>query len=388
MKSKASTRTHGHYLKKTMEQHGKVVAEYIWIDGTGINVRSKARTLSSKPESLEAIPEWNYDGSSTMQAVTGDSEVILRPVSFYSDPFRGGDNILVLCSTYRKDLTTGEFYPANTNFRHFSEAIFKDVEGHHTWFGIEQEYTLFSTMSVMEKTPLGWPTGGYPIMEGPYYCGVGTNVCWARVIMDQHYKACLAAGLQISGTNNENMPGQHEFQIGPCEGIEVGDQLWVARYILGRITEDYAIGLSFAPKPVKGDWSGTGGHVNFSTVEMRQEGGYEVIQDAITKLSETHVRHIELYGTDNHERLSGRNETCHIDEFKSGVGDRTASIRIPTDTFLNKKGYFEDRRPASNLDPYLVGSLMCSTILLEGKGYEGLQEHHDKWVQEMKAYEN
>jgi glutamine synthetase len=381
---KSSTNTHGHYLKGSFDQHGKVIAEYIWIDGSGTNVRSKSRTLDSRPESVEAFPEWNYDGSSTMQATTGDSEVILRPVSFYNDPFRGGDNVLVLCATYRKHLTTGELYPVNTNFRHHSEEIFKAVESHRPWFGIEQEYTLFSKMDVLSKTPLGWPAGGYPVAQGKYYCGIGTDVSYARAVIDQHYKACLTAGLEISGVNNEDMPGQYEFQIGPCGGLDSGDQLWIARYILARVTEDFGIGLSFEPKPIKGDWSGSGGHVNFSTVEMREEGGYEHIKSAITKLSENHTKHISMYGAGNHLRLSGKNQTCDVDEFKAGVGDRSASVRIPSDTHIHKKGYFEDRRPASNLDPYLVGSLMCSTILLEGKGYDALYEHHEKWIEEMK----
>ena len=374
---------HGHYLGNNLSQHGKVIAEYVWIDGTGINIRSKSRTLDEACYDVSKLPEWNFDGSSTMQAETGNSEVLLRPCRVFPDPFRGGDNILVLCSTYRLDKDSGEYYPANTNFRHFAEPVFENVEGHQPWFGIEQEYTLFERMDCLSKQPLGWPAGGYPAAQGPYYCGVGAGTCFGRVISDLHYKACLAAGINISGTNSEVMPGQWEFQVGPCEGIEIGDHLWMARYLLGRVTEDMGVGLSFDPKPIDGDWNGAGCHTNFSTLEMREEGGYDHIQNAIEKLSKKHQEHIELYGKGNEKRLHGGHETCHIGQFKYGVGDRGASVRIPTQARQEGKGYFEDRRPASNIDPYIVGAILCSTTLLEGKGFDAIREHHDKWAQEV-----
>lgn len=377
--------TFGHYLKGELEQHGKIIAEYIWIDGTGINIRSKARTLDHSISCVEELPEWNYDGSSCLQAETHDSEVILKPVNFFPDPFRGGDNILVLCSTYRRSTEPGGMdVPANTNFRHFAETIMKAVESHHPWFGIEQEYTLFERMDAMTQQPLGWPVGGYPQAQGPYYCSVGANICYGRVVMDLHYRACLAAKINISGTNAEVMPGQWEFQIGPCEGIEIGDHMWMARYLLGRVTEDLNIGLSFDPKPVKGDWNGAGCHTNYSTIEMREEDGYEHIQEAIERLSETHKDHIEMYGVGNERRLHGAHETCHIDTFKAGVGDRSASIRIPTMCKKEGKGYFEDRRPASNADPYVVSALICSTTLLDGKGFEELKKHYSNWREFIK----
>jgi glutamine synthetase len=375
---------YGNYTALPTEQHGRIIAEYIWIDGTGLNVRSKARTLSSKVESLEDIPEWNYDGSSCLQAITSDSEVILKPVNYFLDPFRGGDNILVLCSTYRRDRLTGEDTPANTNFRHFAEPIFKAVESHHPWFGIEQEYTLFEKMTAFSQQPLGWPEGGYPTSQGPYYCSVGSTFCFGRVVMDLHYRACLAANINISGTNAEVMPGQWEFQIGPCEGLDIGDHMWMARYLLSRVAEDLDIGVSFDPKPIKGDWNGAGCHTNFSTIEMREEGGYEHIQNAIEKLSKKHKQHVSLYGEGNERRLHGGHETCHIDTFKAGVGDRSASIRVPTTAKRDGKGYFEDRRPASSVDPYIVSALLCSTILLDGKGYDEIKNHYDRWIEQLK----
>jgi len=241
--------------------------------------------------------------------------------------------------------------PANTNFRHYVEQIFDESKMHKPIFGIEQEFTLFSKLNSFTKTPLGWPTGGYPAAEGPYYCSIGSNSCFGRSIMDSHYKACLAAKIPIEGTNGETAPGQWEFQI-LGEGIEVCDNLWMARYILWRITEDSGVGLSFHPKPIKG-WAGSGCHINFSTNMMRAEDGYECIISAIEKLEKKHKEHIELYGEDNNQRLIGKEKTCHIGEFKSGVGDRSVSVRIPNKTFKDGRGYFEDRRPASNMDPYV-----------------------------------
>ncbi|CAI2366205.1 unnamed protein product [Moneuplotes crassus] len=372
------------------EQHDRIMAEYIWIDGTGINLRSKSRSLPDKIEELSDLPEWNFDGSSTEQACTEDSEVILKPVAYFNDPFRGGENVLVLCETYSwTDESRTKLKPSNTNFRHFSEPIFEEAEEHHPWFGIEQEYYLMECSNAFTQWPLGWPQGGFPSKQGPYYCSIGATTCYGRSIVDIHYRACLAAGVNISGTNGETMPGQWEFQIGPCEGISIGDHLWMARYLLGRVSEDLGVAVSFDPKPIKGDWAGAGGHVNFSTIGMRQEGGLKEIYEAVEKLSKKKKEHLDLYGLDNEKRLTGKNETCAHDEFTCGVGDRTASIRIPTSVESSKMGYLEDRRPASNLDPYLVGAILVSTCVSEESKHEKpMFEHFEKWRAERKALEN
>lgn len=386
MKGVANRLTHGHYLNGDLPQHGKIIAEYIWIDGTGLNLRSKSRTLNGPITDVSELPEWNYDGSSTEQAPTEDSEVIMKPVAFFPDPFRGGDNILVMTATYRwANEEKTELRPANTNFRHHALPIFEAAKDEHPWFGIEQEYTLFECTNAFTKWPLGWPEGGFPPAQGPYYCSVGATTCFGRVVMDNHYRACLAAKITISGTNGEVMPGQWEFQIGPCEGVDIGDHLHVARYLLGRVTEDLNIGMSLEPKPLQGDWNGAGCHTNYSTLSMRNEGGIKAIHEAITKLEKTHTEHIAMYGAGNEQRLTGKHETCTITQFRSGVGDRGASIRIPTSTNAEGKGYLEDRRPASNIDPYIVGAMLVSTTILEGKGKDDLMEHYNKWVEERAA---
>ncbi|XP_024519100.1 glutamine synthetase nodule isozyme [Selaginella moellendorffii] len=337
----------------------KVIAEYIWIGGSGMDLRSKARTLDvPKVEDLKQIPKWNFDGSSTGQAPGEDSEVILYPQAKFNDPFRRGNNILVICDAYTP---TGEPIPSNK--RAAAAKIFShpDVAKEETWYGIEQEYTL---LQKDVKWPLGWPINGYPGAQGPYYCGTGADKAWGRDIVNAHYKACLYAGVKISGINGEVMPGQWEFQVGPVEGISAGDQLWAARYILERITEIAGVVLSFDPKPIEGDWNGAGAHTNYSTKSMREEGGYEVIKSAIEKLGLRHKEHISAYGEGNDRRLTGRHETASIHSFSWGVANRGASVRVGRDTEKDGKGYFEDRRPASNMDPYIVTSMIAETTIL------------------------
>jgi glutamine synthetase len=195
-----------------LDQQGKIIAEYCWIDGSGITIRSKSRTLEKKVETIDEVPEWNYDGSSCYQASTQNSEVILKPVRIYRDPFRGGDNIIVMCDSWVwGDPEFSTLVPANTNFRSHAKEIFDRFEGEKPWYGIEQEYSLLKTKNKFVTQPLGWPSSGFPSEQGPYYCSTGANICFGRAIMDAHYKACLFAGVQISGTNAEVMPGQWEF---------------------------------------------------------------------------------------------------------------------------------------------------------------------------------
>ena len=248
---------------------------------------------------------------------------------------------------------------------------------HEPWFGLEQEYTLLD----MSDRPYGWPTNGFPGPQGPYYCGVGAGKVYCRDIVEAHYKACLFSGVKISGTNAEVMPAQWEFQVGPCEGIEcklifsssnlrtlaksrllVGDHLWLARFLLHRIAEEFGAKISFHPKPIPGDWNGAGLHSNFSSKEMRKEGGMKHIEAAIKKLEGRHKEHIAVYGEDNTLRLTGRHETGSIDSFSYGVANRGASVRIPRECAHKGFGYFEDRRPASNADPYQITGIMMETM--------------------------
>ncbi|KAL0816621.1 hypothetical protein Bca101_073065 [Brassica carinata] len=359
----------------------KIIAEYIWIGGSGMDIRSKARTLPGPVSDPSKLPKWNYDGSSTGQAAGDDSEVILYPQAIFRDPFRKGNNILVMCDAY-----TPAGNPIPTNKRHNAAKIFSNpkVASEEPWYGIEQEYTL---MQKGVNWPIGWPIGGFPGPQGPYYCGVGADKAIGRDIVDAHYKACIYAGIGISGVNGEVMPGQWEFQVGPVEGISAGDQVWVARYLLERITEISGVNVSFDPKPVpvsvsnlyphsscaiscnivalvQGDWNGAGAHCNYSTKSMRNDGGLAVIKKAIEKLQVKHKEHIAAYGEGNERRLTGKHETADINTFSWGVANRGASVRVGRDTEKEGKGYFEDRRPASNMDAYVVTSMIAETTIL------------------------
>jgi len=344
-----------------LSQKGKVLAEYVWLGGShttgGFDIRQKTKTLDAKPASVAELPVWNFDGSSTGQAPGDDSEVLLKPVAIFDDPFRGGDNILVLC-----ECMTPKMEALPTNTREAAKALFDQKLDEKPWFGIEQEYTLFEKDG---RTPLGWPAGGFPGPQGPYYCGAGTDSAFGRSVMEAHYEACLYAGIKIAGTNAEVMPGQWEYQVGPCEGIESGDHLWMSRYIMIRVCEAQQVNVQFDPKPIPGDWNGAGCHTNYSTEAMRNDGGYAVIVAAIEKLGEKHLEHIAVYGTGNERRLTGAHETAPIDKFSYGVANRGASVRIPRSAEADQKGYFEDRRPASNMDPYVVTSKLFKTTVLD-----------------------
>jgi glutamine synthetase len=278
------------------------------------------KVLERLPASVEDLPVWNYDGSSTGQAPGHDSEVLLKPARVFRDPFRLGENILVLCDTYQP-LDDGSMRPLElstnvktwgvhgSNSRAAAAAIFSNpiVAAAQTWYGLEQEYTLFCED---RTTPLGWPRGGFPRPQGPYYCSAGVENAFGRDIADAHLQACLYAGVKISGTNAEVMPGQWEFQVGPCEGIEAGDHLWIARYLMQRVCEKYGVVVSFDPKPIReGDWNGAGCHTNFSTKDMRDpefkyhyvaqqgewagrelSGGFAAIIEAVEKLV-SHTSH-------------------------------------------------------------------------------------------------
>ncbi|CAH2103806.1 unnamed protein product [Euphydryas editha] len=338
----------------------KILATYVWIDGTGEHLRCKDRTLNFIPKAPKDLPVWNFDGSSTGQAEGHNSDTFLIPRAIYKDPFRRGNHIMVMCDTYKYNME-----PTETNNRIKCQEAYDRCKDEEPWFGIEQEYILLDS----DLRPFGWPPGGFPPPQGPYYCGVGANKVFARDLVEAHYRCCLFAGVPICGTNAEVMPSQWEFQVGPSVGVTAGDDLWMARYILHRLAEEYGVIVSFDPKPVQ-DWNGSGAHTNFSTKKMREENGIIEIEKAIDKLSKVHMKHIKVYdprgGKDNERRLTGLHETASINDFSAGVASRASSIRIPRNVAEEKKGYLEDRRPASNCDPYsVIDALMRTCILNE-----------------------
>jgi len=343
-------------------------AEYIWLDGQRptAKMRCKTKIIDNPKGKLDKIPAWGFDGSSTCQADGKKSDCDLNPVCLLPDPIRGGKDILVLCEVLAAD---GQPHPSNTRAALRSTLI--EVEAEELKFGIEQEFTLYDKDGVR---PLRWPSGaGYPAPQGNYYCGVGADEVFGRSLVEQHTAACLKAGIDISGTNGEVCPSQWEFQVGPVDALEVCDQLWLARWLLYRLGEDFDIVAKLHPKPIKeGDWNGAGAHVNFSTKAMREEGGLGEIERACQRLQHMHKQHVvdHVYGELNAERLTGSHETASIDHFHYGVGDRTASVRIPRRVADSGKGYLEDRRPAANMDPYRVCTALLQTICCRGAGFD------------------
>ena len=356
-----------HFLSNRM----KHILEYVWIDANG-GMRSKTRVVNIGIAGVECILnesarwEWSFDGSSTGQATGTDSDVLIRPVAIYPNPFHKNlENAwLLLCDCYNKDGT-----PHATNARVQCAQTETACAAEEPIFGIEQEYVLYDRA---KEAPYQWASAADPGCggQGPYYCGVGGDRCFGRKIVDQHLHACLHAGIEICGTNAEVMASQWEFQIGPLPATQVSDQLWMARYILLRITEEHGCCATFHPKPMR-TWNGSGGHTNFSTAAMRgskpdSNDAIDAIMDACTKLQAKHAEHMAVYGRDNAERMTGLHETSSMHECTWGVSDRGRSIRIPRHVANQGHGYLEDRRPAANLDPYLVTErIMRTTCCLD-----------------------
>ncbi len=337
----------------------KTQIEYVWLDGnTTPGLRSKTKIVDWEAEKLTDVPTWGFDGSSTNQAEGRSSDCALKPVFMIADPLREPGDKIVLCEVLNADGT-----PHASNMRAKLVAVAKKYEKEEFWFGIEQEYTL-----IQDGRPLGWPAVGFPAPQGPYYCGVGADKVFGRDLIELHTRLCIDSGLAIWGTNAEVMPGQWEFQIGPLASPAIGDELWMARWLLARVGEEFDIAISLDPKPVPGDWNGAGAHTNVSTKSTRAPNGIKAIEEACKKLEKRHKEHIAVYGEGNEKRLTGRHETCDIHTFRWGVSNRGASIRIPLYTAEAKKGYFEDRRPAANMDPYKVTSAIMETV--SGKGFD------------------
>lgn len=330
----------------------KFKLEYIWLDGTQPmqQMRSKTKIVGSDfSGKLEECPNWSFDGSSTQQAEGGSSDCVLKPVFICPDSDRR-NAFLVMCEVLNADGT-----PHESNGRATIEDKTDDF-----WFGFEQEYTIWDPAT---NLPVGFPAGGYPAPQGPYYCSVGANNAFARELVEEHMDICLDAGLNVEGINAEVMAGQWEFQIFAKGAESAGDQIWVARYLLERTAEKYGLTINWECKPVKGDWNGSGMHANFSNSLLRTANSKEVFHEVCEKFRGVVAEHIAVYGHDNDQRLTGLHETAAITDFSYGVSDRGASIRIPLYTVEHDwSGYLEDRRPNSAADPYKVAARIIKTV--------------------------
>ncbi|MDA0725880.1 MAG: glutamine synthetase beta-grasp domain-containing protein [Verrucomicrobia bacterium] len=326
--------------------------EYIWLDGykPTQSLRSKTMVVDDFSGKLEDAKQWSFDGSSTEQASGDNSDCLLQPVSVFPDPDRfGGNGWLVMTEVLNADGT-----PHESNGRATIEEDDDDF-----WFGYEQEYTLIDPDT---NLPLGFPENGFPGPQGPYYTSVGAANTFGRDLVDEHLHLCIEAGINIEGINAEVMMGQWEYQIFAKGAGQAGDEVWVARYLLERAAEKYGIVIDLHPKPIKGDWNGSGMHCNFSNGVMRDQGGEDVMTKICEHFGRNIDRHVSVYGAENAQRLTGLHETQAIDKFSYGVSDRGASIRIPVATIQDGwKGRLEDRRPASNGDPYRISAVVIKT---------------------------
>ena len=325
--------------------------EYIWLDGykPTQSLRSKTKIVKDFGGTLEECPMWSFDGSSTEQAEGNSSDCLLKPVAIFPDPVRK-NGYLVMTEVLNAD---GSAHESN------ARATIED-DDNDFWFGFEQEYFVIDTAT---KLPLGFPEGGYPAPQGPYYCSVGGGNAFGREIIEEHLDQCLEAGINVEGINAEVAAGQWEFQVFAKGAKAAGDQVWVARYLCERNAEAFGTIIDWHPKPIKGDWNGSGMHANFSNSILRECGSSDVYKQICEAFGPVKEEHIAVYGADNDQRLTGLHETQSIDKFSYGVSDRGASIRIPIATVENGwKGWLEDRRPASNGDPYKIAARIIKTV--------------------------
>ena len=324
--------------------------EYIWLDGykPTQNLRSKTKVVEDFDGKLESCSMWAFDGRSTQQAEGGSSDCLLKPVAIYPDPVRR-NGWLVMNEVLNSD---GSAHESN------GRASINDDDDDF-WFGFEQEYFLWDPET---NLPVGFPKDQTP--QGQFYCSVGAKNTFGREVMDRHLDICLDAGINVEGTNAEVAAGQWEFQTFAKGAAKAGDEMWVARYLLERLAEEYGLSIEYHPKPLGDtDWNGSGMHANFSNTTLRTCGSKETYEKICEAFRPVVKEHIAVYGAYNDQRLTGKHETQSIHEFSYGVSDRGASIRIPIMTVENGyKGWLEDRRPSSNGDPYKIAAIIIKTV--------------------------
>jgi|TARA_B110000503_G_scaffold143351_1_gene244254 glutamine synthetase len=324
--------------------------EYIWLDGytPTASLRSKTKIEANFSGKLEDCPIWSFDGSSTRQALGGFSDCLLKPVAVYPDPARK-NGYLVMTEVLNSDGT-----PHISNGR-----AMIDDDDNDFWFGFEQEYFLWDTET---KLPLGFPRDQTP--QGQFYCSVGASNAFGREMVEKHIDLCIEAGINIEGINAEVAAGQWEFQCFAKGAKQAGDEIWVARYLLERLGEEYGLAINWHPKPLGDtDWNGSGMHANFSNEILRTCGSKDVYDKICEAFRPRVAEHIAVYGAYNDQRLTGKHETAAITDFSYGVSDRGASIRVPLMTVEKGwKGWLEDRRPSSNGDPYKIAAVIVKTV--------------------------
>ena len=349
-----------------------VKIEYVWLDGNSpSNIRSKVKyqkmNISAIQEQtiMRMIPQAYFDGSSTNQTETNNSDCILRPIKVIPSPFdppaNTGQTIswIALCEVYDDNDNP---HPTNSR-RILQQSVIQTQETVKQMIvGFEQEYVMFDSKT---KLPIGWLEyeNSTPPPQGNYYCGVGIDNTKGRKLADTHAMLCNKVGIGVQGTNAEVMLGQWEYQTIPKQILMAADEVIISRFILQRLAEDMNVSISYDPKPMEGDWNGSGGHINFSTDYMRREADLPYLTLLCASMEKYHEESMKYYGVDNDKRLTGKHETSSMESFSWGESDRTASIRIPLSTVKNNgRGHLEDRRPAANIDPYQAFNHLLNSI--------------------------
>ena len=330
--------------------------DYVWVDGLESPlVRSKTKIITASindaGETEVAIPEWNFDGSSTNQAATSDSERILQPQRVYQ---LSDKHYAVLCEVCLPDK---DRTPHESNYRAKLRESTSDASGAGSdlWLGFEQEFFI-----TKKGVNVLWPKEGEPPHDTRYYCSSGAPIKHRRLIRE-FANLCNTVGISVVGYNTEVSPGQWEYQVFAKDPLKAADDLWMSRYLLQLSAETYDLGISWHPKPHEG-WNGSGCHVNFSTSEMREVGGKPVFDRILRKAEDNHSTDMESFGALNKYRMTGNHETSSYETFSSNIASRSVSMRIPHDTAESWRGYVEDRRPASNCDPYRVSSCVLEYV--------------------------
>ncbi|XP_022294671.2 glutamine synthetase-like [Crassostrea virginica] len=370
---------------------GKVILEYVFLNLSRTDILDQTRVVSAEPRTVEDCPIWNANLWNRPDQVDSE-EMILKPVAMFENPFLKSPHKLVMCDVWVSHETPADFNTrvglTKTLQRLERDSVtgYQPKQAHEPWFGIEQEYCVINEDGV----PVSYDPENFNYDTLVMYNHVGHRHCKhigsERELSSRHLMACLYAGLEIGGRVRENGPSQWEYQIGPCEGVSIGDHLYMSRYILHRLAEPFGVRVTFKPVPVPGLRMISGGHLNFSTYQMRQEGGIRFIRHAIEILSHSYQE--EMYkqydpsaDSANTQRMQSQ-KTEHwiprVNEFTFGVGKkRLTTIRIPKLVDIQGCGYFEDRRPGSNLDPYAAADVLVRASILGDflkPGFEHLKD--------------
>ena len=321
-----------------------ILVEYIWLDSTNA-LRSKIRTLPDTAVSSFLKYTWDFD------------EQTLIPLRIYKSPahFSSHAYYFLLCESVSQEETHRSILTGTlqTMPKKLSPTI-----------GFEQEYFLFET-----KTGTVIDAHHVWIKPGTTFCGQSKYSIDVHKLMRTHAEWCLEASIMFAGYNLEEAPGQYKFKIGPRIGnaselgglpikgesciLKVCDDLIMARFLLHKVCELYALMPVFEPKPFVEE-NGSGCHTDFAVSFIRNADKKEKSKKRLEKFIEilkfghTQVMEDELYGVGNKKRLCGKHGAIDYKHF-------TGSIRIKTGN-----EYIQDKRPAANCNPYIVANYLCS----------------------------